>query len=140
MIGQMFRVAGVPAPQGSKKALNHRHTGKTILVEQSGPKLKAWRDVVTKTAAFYFRGQMITGPVSVQIVFFLPRPASVGRVLPDVRPDADKLARAVLDALTGVAFADDAQVCDLFAGKRYAPPGVDPGATITVQQMEDSDG
>ena len=34
-------------------------------------------------------------------------------------PDCDKLARAILDALTGVAYIDDAQVCKLSAAKVY---------------------
>ena len=33
--------------------------------------------------------------------------------------DIDKLCRGVLDALTGVVFADDAQVVRLTAGKNY---------------------
>jgi len=37
------------------------------------------------------------------------------------RPDADKLARAVLDALTGVAYRDDGQVAVLRVSKVYGP-------------------
>jgi hypothetical protein len=36
-----------------------------------------------------------------------------------VRPDLDKLVRAVLDALTGPVLADDGQVVLLSAGKFY---------------------
>lgn len=36
------------------------------------------------------------------------------------RPDADNIAKAVLDALNGIAFADDAQVCDVRVVKRWA--------------------
>jgi crossover junction endodeoxyribonuclease RusA len=47
--------------------------------------------------------------------------------VPASRPDIDKLARAVLDALTGVAFRDDSQVAKLDLLKLWVdaiPPGV----------------
>ncbi len=34
--------------------------------------------------------------------------------------DVDKLARAILDALTGVAYTDDSQVSRLFVGREWA--------------------
>jgi len=37
------------------------------------------------------------------------------------KPDIDKLCRAVLDALTGIAYADDSQVVALDASKVYGP-------------------
>ena len=43
----------------------------------------------------------------------------------DKRPDVDKLARAVLDAITeSGTLRDDCQVVALSARKRYGPPGV----------------
>ena len=49
-----------------------------------------------------------------------PAPAHVSR------PDLDKLARALLDALTGIVYRDDSQVCSLSCSKCYAEqPGVD---------------
>jgi hypothetical protein len=43
----------------------------------------------------------------------------------DKRPDADKLARAVLDAITeSGTIRDDAQVVSLQVRKRYGQPGV----------------
>jgi crossover junction endodeoxyribonuclease RusA len=70
-----------------------------------------------------------TGPVCVEVVFHFKRPAShyrgkSGELREGVptrfahgvqRGDLDKLLRAVLDALTGVAFADDRQVVDIHA-------------------------
>jgi Holliday junction resolvase RusA-like endonuclease len=69
----------------------------------------------------------------VECTFFLERPKAhcgTGRnegivkdgapAYPVVRPDADKLLRAVLDALTGRVWADDAQVVVATARKRYA--------------------
>lgn len=48
--------------------------------------------------------------------------ASAARA-PASRPDLDKLVRAILDAMTGLAFQDDGQVVALNAGKEYGNAG-----------------
>jgi Holliday junction resolvase RusA-like endonuclease len=123
-------VAGTPAPQGSKRFLGVRG-GHAVLVESSRA-LGSWRADVR--AAFTGAGT-IAGPVVVEVVFRLPRPASVSvkrRPLPTVRPDVDKLCRAVLDALTSAGvYGDDAQVVRLVASKEYVTPGLQ-GALVRV--------
>lgn len=123
----VFYAEGVPAPQGSKT-----HVGGGRLIESSrqvGP----WRDAVRRAAVEAMASRPpIEGPVYLVQVFALPRPKShygtgrnSGRVKrgapsrPPVRPDLDKLARAVGDALTGVCYRDDAQVVNLCAAKYY---------------------
>lgn len=44
-----------------------------------------------------------------------------GTKRPTGTPDIDNLLKTVLDGLNGVAFRDDAQVCEVVASKRYAP-------------------
>lgn len=46
--------------------------------------------------------------------------------------DCDKLARAVCDALTGIAYHDDRQVVALSIERRWAEQGEGNGATITI--------
>jgi Holliday junction resolvase RusA-like endonuclease len=59
--------------------------------------------------------------VSISAIYgFIRPPRTVGRRDPCVRPDADKLARALLDALTGYAYDDDGQVIALSIRKIYA--------------------
>lgn len=50
---------------------------------------------------------------------------------PRVKPDADNIAKAVLDALNGVAYEDDAQVSDLRVKKRY---GVTAMVVVTITE------
>ena len=59
------------------------------------------------------------------LAFYFSRPKSVSyKKRPDhtVKPDIDKLIRAVLDALTGIFYADDAQVDELYVTKMYGDP------------------
>jgi crossover junction endodeoxyribonuclease RusA len=39
-----------------------------------------------------------------------------------VKPDLDKVIRATCDALTGILYADDAQIVDTSARKHYGSP------------------
>jgi len=67
--------------------------------------------------------------VEINVIFHMQRPKTVTRKEPFKRPDIDKLARAVLDALTGVAYEDDEQVVKLVASKEYTD---NPGVTIKI--------
>jgi crossover junction endodeoxyribonuclease RusA len=129
-----IEVAGIPAPQGSK-----RHVGGGRMVEQSravGP----WREAVraeTQRAVLlnsdWYAGTSAASRVA--ITFRLPKPKSApARVLfPVKRPDIDKLARAVLDGLVaGGALADDSQVVDLLVSKRFATTR--PGCIIEITE------
>lgn len=123
-------VPGKPAPQGSK-----RHIGRGILIESSKD-LGPWRERVALAAHGAMCGRpLITGPVSVLLIFVLPRPKSAPkRTTPPAskRPDLDKLARAILDAITNVVICDDAQVTNLHAFKRIAEIDETPGARISM--------
>lgn len=77
----------------------------------------------------------VAGPVSLTMVFLMQIPerwplwkqqaARDGLVAPTGRPDMDNLEKALLDALNGRAFVDDAYVVDRIAVKRYADtPGI----------------
>lgn len=123
-------VPGDAAPQGSK-----RHVGRGIMVESS-KKLGPWRERVA-LAAHGHGWTPGTGPVCVRLEFIRPRPVSTpkSRTPPAVKkPDLDKLDRAILDALTGIAYADDSQVVDLHSTKRIAEIGETPGVWITVKE------
>lgn len=120
-------VPGLPAPQGSK-----RHVGNGVMVESSA-RVKPWRQDVREAALA--DGTRVTGPVSVDLLFMMPRPksAKAGQAA-DKRPDLDKLVRAVLDALTSAGtFEDDARVIDLHARKRLTAPGEQTGCRIVVR-------
>jgi crossover junction endodeoxyribonuclease RusA len=139
-----IRINGIPAPQGSK-----RHVGNGVMIESSkavGP----WRDAVRHEcqvalaagAVPYARGLGLR----VNIVFYFPRPVShlgtgrnAGRVKPGapdwpaVKPDRDKLERAVLDGLSaGGAWWDDCQVCTGTTIKMYADHGEATGCDVWI--------
>ncbi len=116
---QSFFVRGIPSPQGSKTAFVVN--GKAVMREASR-NVKDWRAAVSFVLQDKWRGPMLTGPVTVDALFYMPKPKSARKkdIWPAKRPDIDKLVRAVLDGMTGIAFKDDAQVVNLSAMKKYS--------------------
>lgn len=55
--------------------------------------------------------------------------------MPEVRPDCTKLVRSTEDALEGVIWRSDAQVCVQENAKVYVER--DPGVIITIMDRED---
>lgn len=128
-----FEVPGNPAPQGSKSVGKR---GKKVVLYESSKKVKPWRAAV-QTVARQHCAHLLEGAVRVEIIFYMPAPQRMpkDRVHPSVMPDIDKLCRATLDALTGIAYKDDSQVTALPTYKRYHPKGW-TGAHITISKDE----
>ena len=142
-----FRVEGMaPAPQGSKQ-----HIGKGVMIE-SCVNIKPWRALVAH-AAIAAKVPLFRGPVSMSVVFLFQRPANhyrrdgtlkplnpslssaTSREAPAyhcVTPDRDKILRSTQDALSRLAYEDDARVVDGPCGKRWCVGAERPGALITV--------
>ena len=43
-----------------------------------------------------------------------------GRLFPTKKPDADNIIKVILDALNGLAYRDDVQICRVYFEKMYA--------------------
>lgn len=111
-----FFVPGVPVPKGSMKGFV---VGKRALItEGNKARVRPWMSSIG-LAARDAGAVPLEGPVWLSLVFCMPRPKSHAGAkglrpsaprAPNVKPDIDKLTRAVLDALTGILYGDDAQV------------------------------
>jgi crossover junction endodeoxyribonuclease RusA len=120
---------GDPKPQGSKRGFVTK-TGKVALVEMAGNPLKLWRESIALTAQVEAKKQnweVTDQPVSMEVIFYMKKPQKPKFSLPAVRPDIDKLLRALLDGLTQAktVYLDDSQVCILQASKTYGEPRVE---------------
>lgn len=126
-----FTVPGIPAPAGSKNGFYNRKQGRVIITDDSY-RAKPWMAAVAAAAHEAHAGELLAGPLELQVHFVLPRPAGhFGKGVnaevirpgapthPTVRPDITKLVRAVEDALTGIIWRDDAQVVVQHLTKTY---------------------
>lgn len=127
----VFRVDGVPVPQGSKKGFVVGR--RAVLVDDNKVLLKPWRAKIAKAVDL---GVTYDCAVIVEAIFYLPRGKTVTRKYPTTVPDLDKLMRALGDGMTdGGLIRDDSIICDENIKKRYAD-GCEPGVTVTVKELE----
>lgn len=138
-----FAVPGRPIPQGSLSSFRHRTTGQIVTPQKA--RVREYRDRIAWAAEA--TGMACTDePVAVDLRFYFARPKhhykANGQLRPKAptwhvqRPDADKLARAALDAITGVLLYDDAQVWQVTATKVWT----DSDSTrVSVRPVGDAD-
>lgn len=93
-----------------------------IYLKPACSRLSSWTDQVRFDLLRAWGDRpLLTGPVWVGATYFFARPkyhyTSKGDikpqyrdVYPTIKPDLDKLDRAIFDALTGIVYRDDAQV------------------------------
>lgn len=121
-----FAVPGRPVPQGSLSSFRHRTTGQIVTPQKA--RVREYRDRIAWAAEA--TGMACTDePVRVRAVFGFARPKShrltSGKLTKRAptshasRPDLDKVARSLLDAITGVLVYDDAQVVALDVRKQW---------------------
>ena len=107
-------------------------------------KTAGYEALVAATASNAMRaeaGPLFTGPLEAVLEMRFPVPASWSkakraRALAGVewhtsKPDADNVAKAVLDACNGVVFRDDAQVVILIATKAFSE---EPGVRVVIRE------
>ena len=138
-----FWVHGVPAPKGSARAFFVKNLGRSVITNANA-KTKPWEQAI-RAAAIESGCTPELGAVTVEAEFYFPRPKGHfgARGLKDSaprentkKPDVDKLVRALLDALTGQAFVDDAQVIQVTGRKHYCPSNGGPGASVTIRNAD----
>lgn len=117
-----FIVLGEPIPQGSMKGFPIRRGNGAIGVSltSANTKMKPWRQEVALTAIQKWNAPPSDKPIKLALTFILTRKKTVTRTFPTVKPDIDKMTRAIMDALTGVVYYDDGQVVMVVAEKQYA--------------------
>lgn len=135
-----LEVVGVPIGQGSKKAFVNKTTGRAVVVDEKSRALKDWRAAIANAARDEL-GRVprppMDGPIEVKIYFrFANSKSDPYRFWHAVKPDLDKLVRAVFDALTeGGAIRDDARICALTTKKRFANQSETVGCTIEIYSL-----
>ena len=135
-------IAGRPAPQGSKRGMHHKQSGKIILLESS-KRVAPWRQDVRQAFTGPDGRALIVfppgWPILVIAEFVMPRLASFPKTRPTPphtkKPDLDKLIRAVLDAIGSAGvWTDDSQVNRVQGlSKRYAERDEPSGCHIVLR-------
>ncbi len=130
-----FTVVGKALPAGSKTSFPvldgagnpvRAKTGRIITrAKHANPKTADWMHQIGQRAREVYSGELLIGPLRLTLMFVRVRPQNhfgTGKnagllkasapLYPTTRPDVEKLARAVSDALSKVIWIDDSQVVE----------------------------
>lgn len=143
-----FFVPGIAATAGSKKGFYNKKL-RRVMMAPASKKTEPWMNTVTFFARKVYQGPLLEGPIRLEIEFRMLRPKShygTGRnslVLKRQhrsphhykKPDLTKLTRALEDALKGITWRDDSQVCIQDTRKVYVDR--DPGAMVRISQIDE---
>lgn len=132
-----YRIYGDPVPYTAPKTARRRKRGGgSYTAFISPPQYVAWKKFVAQVVqgSWDYEGPM-KGPVCLTLKFYLKRPKSSKRKVPDVKPDWDNLGKGVCDALKNdVLFHDDAQVVEGSIGKYYTNNDQAAGVEIKISE------
>lgn len=95
-------------------------------------------------AAWQVIKQPLLGPVQVRLVFIFPRPASITRkrgtnprVWHAKKPDVDNVYKALADALEGICWVNDSQICSVEMRKVIAAADELPRVEVRIDECEE---
>lgn len=123
-----IHVIGEARPEAKRQRFFSNRAGKTIVGPRTDePDRADWKSYV-RAEALQVCPEPMAGPLYVDITVIKPRPASYpnrptkGNPWPWhwwKKPDVDNLQKPIMDALTHVAWLDDAQITDCAVHKRF---------------------
>lgn len=140
-----FTLDVLPKPSNKRRAA--MVGGHARVVQDAG--VRAHQTTVAAMAAQYRPRQdgqpvQLSEPVSVRIVAVIARPKRLmgskwpsGRIWCGSRPDADNLAKSVLDGLRDW-WTDDSIVAELLVQKLYAAKGESPRYEVKIYALADA--
>jgi len=120
----MFTVPGAPVAKARPRRAQHGKWYTPRATEQHEEAVRA----AGRAAWAGVRLEPWTGPVALQLVFWLPNRRRV---------DLDNLTKTVTDALNGELYADDSQIWSLEARKAFSK--IDPRTTVWLYALGNGD-
>ena len=130
-----FTVAGKPTAKGRPRFTKTGHA-------YTDAKTAAYETLV-RASYQQQAGQKLQGALHATIYAYFPIPKNTpkklaqemrdGKVWHTKRPDADNVAKSILDALNGVAYGDDSGVTSLYVVKRY---GEEPRVEVSMHEKK----
>ena len=141
MTSFVFTAYGVP--KGQPRARAFSRGGKVRMYDPGTA--EGWKAIVAAAAQPFVPKTPHEGPVSVDLDFWMPRPKRLAKAPSHAlqylaKPDADNLAKAVMDCFTEIGiWRDDAQVYYLSVSKYYQSKDGRPGVTVAVTLHNDKE-
>lgn len=131
----IFAIMGEPRGKGRPRFTKTGHA-------YTDEKTKQYESLVILSYRSIAKGYKFTSPVRVTIMAHFKPPKKskkvvgdmlAGHILPTKKPDADNIAKIILDGLNRIAWDDDTQVVDLSIGKYYSD---EPRVAVMVEEID----
>lgn len=136
-----FQVPAVPIAQPRPKARSFKGHARVYEAKKSHA-IHDFKASVRMAANQEYKGKPLACPLLVEMVFVFPRPSNkqwktrpMPREHKTSKPDADNLAKGCLDALNGLLFVDDSQVCQLSVAKFIASGGEQAHVEVSITEL-----
>lgn len=128
-----FTIPGIAVPQGRPRFFRRgSFTG-----AYDPAKSRAWKEFVRLTA-IAAGCKPLSGPLSMEVVFFLPAPKDLAKKLEKgeniahiKKPDLSNLIKGLEDALNGICYTDDSQITESRVVKQYA---TEPSVFVKIKR------
>lgn len=145
-----FFAAGAPKGQPRPRAFARKFGNKFVARVFDAGTAEGWKSCVAMAAKSHTPDTLFEGPVNAALAFYFSRPKSHFRTGKNAhllrddapayhtsKPDADNLAKAVLDAMTqmGGWWRDDQQVAGLTVVKWWAGANAPAGVSVIINRM-----
>ena len=134
-----FTIYGIPVAKGRPRFSRTPYGVRAVTPE----KTVVYENLVRMSYREECLGKKLEGQISARIEAYFPIPKSTSKkkreamankeTMHTKKPDADNIAKAVLDALNGIAYDDDNQICMLFVKKYY---GEEPRVEVTLREIK----
>jgi len=147
-----FFIPGAPVAQPRQRhRIMQGKSGASFVSNYTPAKdpVNAFKAAARLAASAAWSGGPIVGPVEMNVSYLMPRPKNhyrtgkhAGSLKPDAprmhtsKPDRDNLEKALKDALKGICWLDDSQVCDGRSQKLYALEAETPGVQVEIKSLE----
>lgn len=139
-----FRVNAVPVAQPRQRHRVATINGRQMAMNYCPARhpVNAFKAAVQQAVAAVHTAAPLAGPIRLSVVFLMPRPKRLiwkSKPMPREyhasKPDDENLLKSLQDALTAMAWIDDAQVCSLRLEKWYAAGDESPGVEVTIEAI-----
>lgn len=134
-----FIVPGEPQGKARPRVERNKYTG--CVHARTPDKTVAYEELIRIRCPY----QTLYGQLNLAIdaVYGIPKSTSkkqsidmrLGSILPTKKPDADNIAKIVMDALNGYVYPDDKNIVELVVRKRYIKDGEIPHIRVKITEV-----
>lgn len=132
-----FTIPGEPTAKGRPRVTRYgTYTPKETV---------AYENLVKLMYREKYHNKMLEGALMGMVTCYFPVPKSMpkykrklvesGQLHPTKKPDCDNLAKAVFDALNGIAYKDDSQIVHMICTKVYTLD--EPRVEVTIKEVKE---